>query len=62
MQGQRVVRPVRPLGGRRYTADREPNPVLALRIDYKYLAVKIEQHVRTRIPILPFHRYKVIIY
>jgi hypothetical protein len=55
---------MRPLGGRSYTADRKSNPVLALRIDHKYLAVKIDQHVGARIPIsiLPFHRYKVIIY
>jgi len=51
---------MRPLGGRSDTADREPNPVLALAIDYKYLAVKIHQHFCARIPIMPSHRYKVI--
>jgi hypothetical protein len=53
---------MRPLGGTSDTADRKANPVLALRIDYKYLAVKIQQHVRTRIPITAFHRFNVIIY
>ena len=38
-----------------------PIPVLALRIDNKYLAVKIQQHVCASIPIVPFHRSKVII-
>ena len=62
MQCQRVVQPMRPLGGTSDTADREPNPVLALRIDYKYLAVKIQQHVCAWIPIMAFHRFKVITY
>jgi hypothetical protein len=62
VQRQRVVQPMRPLGGTSDTADRKANPVLALRIDYKYLAVKIQQHVRTRIPITAFHRFNVIIY
>jgi hypothetical protein len=62
VQRQRVVQPMRPLGGTSDTADREPNPVLALQIDNKYLAVKIQQHVCARIPIMPFHRSKVIIY
>jgi len=35
---------------------------LTLRINYEYLTVKIQQHVCARIPILPFHRYKVITY
>jgi hypothetical protein len=62
VQRQRVFQPMRPLGRTSNTADRKANPVLALRIDYKYLAVKIQQHVRTRIPIMAFHRFKVIIY
>lgn len=53
---------MRPPGGTSDAVDREANPVLALRIDYKYLAVKIQQHVRTRIPIMALHRFKVITY
>jgi len=52
---------MRPLSGTSDTADRKANPVLALRVDHKYLAVKIQQHVCTRIPITAFHRFKVII-
>ena len=60
-QRQGVVQPMRPLGGTSDTADREPNPLLTVRIDYKYLAVKIQQRVCVRIPIVLFHRSKVII-
>jgi hypothetical protein len=62
VQRQRVVQSKRPLGGTSGTAGRKANPVLALRIDYKYLAIKIQQHVRAQIPITAFHRFKVIIY
>lgn len=62
VQRQRVFQPMRPLGGTSDAVDRKANPVLALRIDHKYLAVKIQQHARTRIPIMTFHRFKVIIY
>jgi hypothetical protein len=62
VQRQRVVQPMRPLGGTSDTADREPNPVLALRIDHKYLAVRIQQHVCAWISIMAFHRFKVITY
>jgi hypothetical protein len=62
MQRQRVVQPMRPLGGRNYPADREPNPVLTLRIDHEYLAIEFQQYLYARIPIVPFHRHKVIIY
>jgi hypothetical protein len=43
-------------------ADREPNPVLTLRIDHEYLAIEFQQYLYARIPIVPFHRHKVIIY
>jgi hypothetical protein len=56
VQRQRVLQPMRPLGRTSDTADRKGNPVLALRIDYKYPAGKIQQHVRSWIPIMTFLR------
>jgi hypothetical protein len=35
---------------------------LTLRIDHEYLAIEFQQYRYARIPIVPFHRHKVIIY
>ena len=50
------------LGAGNYPADREPNPVLALRVYHEYLAIEFQQYLYARIPIVPFHRHKVITY
>jgi hypothetical protein len=62
MQGQRIVQPMKALGAGNYPADREPNPVLALRVYHEYLAIEIQQRLGARISTLPLHRHKVITY